>query len=165
MQFFRLVCSFFTSDQLPWYSQSEIEDVEEAVAMYQTSGDSWERRMILLCALYRGLVHSRKPEDVQRGVNMLEKSIAGCDPNRVTENIYLLAVGYYRLGDFSRSMMHVEQLIQIDPGQEEIMILKKAVEDRLALVLAKDCMVKFCPIAVTIGLVACGFVSEFCRKG
>ncbi|GJT09553.1 reverse transcriptase domain-containing protein [Tanacetum coccineum] len=45
---------------------------------------------------------------------MLENSIARCDPNRVTENVYLLAVGCYRLGDFPRSMMLVEQLVQME---------------------------------------------------
>ncbi|KAG4167795.1 hypothetical protein ERO13_A13G217900v2 [Gossypium hirsutum] len=58
------------------------------------------------------LVHSRRTEDVERGIAMLEASIASTtDPLKMREKLYLLAVGHFRRGDYSRSRELVEQCL------------------------------------------------------
>ncbi|GKE61580.1 mitochondrial fission 1 protein A-like protein, partial [Tanacetum coccineum] len=72
----------------------------------QAANDSDEEKSKSIMHLSWALVHSRKPEDVQRGIAMLEASIVNTsNPFQKREKIYLLTVRYYRSGDFPRSRM------------------------------------------------------------
>ncbi|XP_019237631.1 PREDICTED: mitochondrial fission 1 protein A-like, partial [Nicotiana attenuata] len=72
----------------------------EREAADATNGVRLKERMRVLWAL----VHSKQPEDVQRGMAMLEVSPASSNsPLQKREKLYLLAVGYYRSGEYSRS--------------------------------------------------------------
>ncbi|MBA0669081.1 hypothetical protein Goklo_001934 [Gossypium klotzschianum] len=78
------------------------------------------------------LVHSRRTEDVERGIAMLEASIASTtDPLKMREKLYLLAVGHFRRGDYSRSRELVEQCLMVEPEWRQAQSLKKAIEDRI----------------------------------
>ncbi|XP_042502176.1 mitochondrial fission 1 protein A-like [Macadamia integrifolia] len=107
------------------------------------------------------LVHSRQPEDMQRGIAMLEASLAGTNsPLQKREKLYLLAVGYYRSGDYSRSRNLVEQCLEIAPDWRQALTLKKVVEDRIA----KDGVIGIGIAATAVGLLVGGIAAAVARK-
>nr|XP_043621422.1 mitochondrial fission 1 protein A-like [Erigeron canadensis] len=155
-QFLDSVTSFFSGgDQLPWCSRDVIAGCEKEVA--DGGGDDAESIMRLSWAL----VHSRQPEDVQRGIAMLEASIANThSPLQRREKIYLLAVGYYRSGDFSKSRMLLEQCLEIAPDWRQALSLKKAIEDRIT----KDGVIGIGITATAVGLIAGGIAAALVRR-
>ncbi|KAG6769118.1 hypothetical protein POTOM_024734 [Populus tomentosa] len=77
---FESVGSFFTGgDHIPWCDRDIITGCEREVAE-AAEGDSEELKRDTIMRLSWALVHSKQPEDVQRGIAMLEvylgKSIA-----------------------------------------------------------------------------------------
>lgn len=107
------------------------------------------------------LVHSKRPEDVQRGIAMLEASLDGVSsPLQMREKLYLLAVGYYRSGDYSRSRQLVQRCLEIAPDWRQALTLKQAIEDRIT----KDGVIGVGIAATAIGLLAGGIAATFARK-
>ncbi|CAH1432216.1 unnamed protein product [Lactuca virosa] len=107
------------------------------------------------------LVHSRQPDDVQRGIAMLEASIGNTNsPLQRREKLYLLAVGYYRSGDFSRSRQLLEQCLEIAPDWRQALSLKKAIEDRIT----KDGVIGIGITATAVGLIAGGIAAALVRR-
>ncbi|KAF8396231.1 hypothetical protein HHK36_017845 [Tetracentron sinense] len=121
-------------------SSIEREGCEREVA--NDNGVSDELRNESIMRLSWALVHSRQPEDVQRGIAMLEAlhfllafSLHGfiglqyclelnnsplaallansSSPLQLREKLYLLAVGHYRSGDYSTSRQLVEQCLEV----------------------------------------------------
>ncbi|KAF5789237.1 putative mitochondria fission 1 protein [Helianthus annuus] len=89
-----------------------------------------------LLRLSWALVHSKRPEDVQRGIAMLEGSLPSTsNPLQMREKMYLLAVGYYRSGDYSRSRQLVDRCLEIVPDWRQAITLKKSIEDHIKKVL------------------------------
>lgn len=107
------------------------------------------------------LVHSRQAEDVQRGIAMLEASLANSSPPlQQREKLYLLAVGYYRAGEYAKSRQIVEQCLEIAPDWRQALALKKTVEDRIA----KDGVIGIGITATAVGLIAGGIAAALARK-
>lgn len=107
------------------------------------------------------LVHSRQPEDVQRGLSILEASLANSNnPLQKRENLYLLAVGYYRSGEYPRSRQLTERCLEIAPGWRQALTLKKAVEDHIA----KDGVIGIGITATVVGLIAGGIATALVRR-
>ncbi|GAB2279201.1 Mitochondrial fission 1 protein A [Dionaea muscipula] len=108
------------------------------------------------------LVHSRQPEDVQRGIAMLEASLANVSsgPLQKREKLYLLAVGYYRSCDYPRSRQLVEQCLEIAPDWRQALTLRKTVEDRIA----KDGMIGIGLTATVVGVLVAGIAAALARK-
>lgn len=107
------------------------------------------------------LVHSKRPEDVQRGIAMLEASLSGNNsPLQTREKIYLLAVGYYRIGDYSRSRQLVGRCLEIAPDWRQALSLKKTIEDKIT----KDGVIGIGIAATAVGLVAGGIAAALSRK-
>ncbi|XP_026418187.1 mitochondrial fission 1 protein A-like [Papaver somniferum] len=107
------------------------------------------------------LVHSRQPEDVQRGIAMLEASLAGAlTPLQKREKLYLLSVGYYRSGDYSKSRQLLDRCLEIAPDFRQALSLKKTVEDRIA----KDGVIGIGIAATAVGLLAGGIAAAVARK-
>ncbi|KAJ0702949.1 putative mitochondria fission 1 protein [Helianthus annuus] len=78
------------------------------------------------------LVHSKEPEDVQYGIDNLESVLGDyVDEGEECEHLYMLAVGYFRKGDYKKSKGFVDSCLMIEPEWEEPKILKKFVECRL----------------------------------
>ncbi|CAA2959426.1 mitochondrial fission 1 A-like [Olea europaea subsp. europaea] len=113
-QFFDSVGSFFTGgDQIPWCDSDIVSGCEREVTEAE-KGSSNEHKSECIMRLSWALVHSRRPEDVQRGIAMLEASLAGYSSSlQVRERLYLLSVGYYRSGDYSRSRQLVERCLEV----------------------------------------------------
>ncbi|KAJ0780185.1 putative mitochondria fission 1 protein [Helianthus annuus] len=77
-QFFESVNSFFSGgDQLPWCSRDIIAGCEKEVAE-AANGASDEAKGESIMRLSWALVHSRQPEDVNRGIAMLEGNLNYC---------------------------------------------------------------------------------------
>lgn len=107
------------------------------------------------------LVHSRRTEDIERGIAMLEASIASTtDPLKMREKLYLLAVGHFRRGDYSRSRELVEQCLMVEPEWRQAQSLKKAIEDRIT----KDGVIGIGIAVSAAGLIAGGIAAALSRK-
>ncbi|XP_042490964.1 mitochondrial fission 1 protein A-like [Macadamia integrifolia] len=162
-KFFDSVGAFFSGgDQIPWCDRDIIAGCEREAA--EANGVSAEHMSESIMRLSWALVHSRQPEDIQRGIAMLEASLAGSNtPPQKREKLYLLAVGYYRSGDYSRSRQLVERCLEIAPDWRQALTLKKAIEDRIS----KDGVIGI-GIAATavgaVGLVAGGIATALARK-
>ncbi|KAM7502454.1 hypothetical protein LguiB_001358 [Lonicera macranthoides] len=102
-------CSFvFVSPSL-----IHLQGCEREVAEAE-KGSSDELKSECIMRLSWALVHSKRPEDVQRGIAMLEASLANPgSPLQLREKIYLLAIGHYRSGDYSRSRQLVERCLEV----------------------------------------------------
>ncbi|XP_022764178.1 mitochondrial fission 1 protein A-like [Durio zibethinus] len=159
-KFFESVGSFFGGgDQIPWCDRDVIAGCEREVA--DAKGDSEELKSESIMRLSWALVHSRQAEDTQRGIAMLEASLANSSSElQQREKLYLLAVGYYRTGEYSRSRQLVERCLEIAPDWRQALALKKAVEDRIA----KDGMIGIGITATAVGLIAGGIAAALARK-
>nr|GEX96313.1 mitochondrial fission 1 protein A-like [Tanacetum cinerariifolium] len=83
----------------------------EVIAAEKDSSDEFKSECRL--RLSWALVHSKRPDDVQRGIAMLEAALPSTsDPLQMREKMYLLAVGYYRSGDYSRSRQLADRCLE-----------------------------------------------------
>ncbi|CAN1250556.1 Mitochondrial fission 1 protein A [Linum perenne] len=111
------------------------------------------------------LVHSKQPEDVQRGIAMLESNLqtslgSTTSPLKQREKLYLLAIGYFRSSEYSRSREVVEECLKIEPEWRQAQTLKKAIEDRVT----KDGVIGIGIAATAVGLVAGGIAAALARR-
>lgn len=114
-----------------------------------------------LMRLSWALVHSRHPEDVNRGIAMLEASLDNsASPLQSREKLYLLAVGYYRNGDYPRSRQLLDRCLEIAPDWRQAQTLRKVVEDRIA----KDGVIGIGIAATAVGLLVGGIAAVVARK-
>ncbi|EOA24840.1 hypothetical protein CARUB_v10018130mg [Capsella rubella] len=113
-QFFDSVGSFFSgNDKIPWCDGDVIAGCEREVREATDAG-SEDLQKECLMRLSWALVHSRQTEDVQRGIDMLEASLENsAAPLEEREKLYLLAVGCYRIGDYSKSRQLVDRCIEV----------------------------------------------------
>ncbi|XP_072975952.1 mitochondrial fission 1 protein A-like [Typha angustifolia] len=129
-EFFDSVGSFFSGgDNLPWCDRDIIAGCEREVAEVGSEEHKNESIMRLSWAL----VHSRQSDDLNRGIGMLEASLeSSSSPLQTREKLYLLAVGHYRSGNYSRSRQLLEQCLEIAPDWRQALTLQKVVEDKIA---------------------------------
>ncbi|KAM0026487.1 putative mitochondria fission 1 protein [Helianthus debilis subsp. tardiflorus] len=126
------------------------------------NGASDEAKGESIMPLSWALVHPRQPEDVNRGIAMLEASIVSTNsPLQKREKIYLLDVGYYQNSDFSRSRMLLEQCLEVFfLDWRQALTLKHAIEDRVT----KDGVIGIGISATAVGLIAGGFAAALMRR-
>ncbi|KAF7119750.1 hypothetical protein RHSIM_Rhsim13G0212700 [Rhododendron simsii] len=154
---------------IPWSDADSVADCEREAAEAE-KGSSDERKSECQMKLSWALVHSKKPEDVLRGIAMLDSgkidvavsippslysvgpTMCTCgfvifegnethhtpwetywSPLRMKEKVYLLAVGHYRSGDYTRSLQLVGQCLEIAPDCMQALSLKKAIEDKITI--------------------------------
>ncbi|XP_015900635.3 mitochondrial fission 1 protein A [Ziziphus jujuba] len=160
-KFFESFSSFFGGgDQIPWCDGDIIQGCEREVAE-SGKGDSEERKSESIMRLSWALVHSRQAEDVQRGIAMLEASLANNTSTlQQREKLYLLAVGYFRTGEYPKSRQLLEQCLEIAPDWRQALTLKKTVEDRIA----KDGVIGIGITATAVGLIAGGIAAALARR-
>ncbi|PHU05916.1 Mitochondrial fission 1 protein B [Capsicum chinense] len=160
-QFFGPIVTFINGgDQLPWCSSDIVVGCEKEVAD-ATTGASDEGKNESIMRLSWALVHSKQPQDVQRGIAMLQASLANSSsPLQQREKLYLLAVGFYRSGEHSRSRELTDQCLEIAPDWRQALSLKKAIEDRIT----KDGVIGIGITLITIGLIAGGIVASLVRR-
>ncbi|GKA94345.1 mitochondrial fission 1 protein A, partial [Tanacetum coccineum] len=78
------------------------------------------------------LIHSRKPEDVYRGVNMLKGSEEGdkISPKQKKKEMYLLAVGYFRSRHYTECKNFVSMCLEMNPNCRKSLFLKEVIAYR-----------------------------------
>ncbi|GJS23189.1 RNA-directed DNA polymerase, eukaryota, partial [Tanacetum coccineum] len=119
----------------------------EVIAAEKDSSEEFKSKCRL--RLSWALVHSKRPEDVQRGIAMLEAALPSTsDPLQMREKMYLLVFGYYRSGDSSRSRQLADRCL-------EAITLKKSIEDRIK----KDRVIGIGIAATALGAV--GLVADW----
>ncbi|GAU22164.1 hypothetical protein TSUD_251920 [Trifolium subterraneum] len=69
------------------------------------------------------------------------------------EELYLLAVGYYKSGDYLRSRDFVDKCLKIAPDWRQVLSLKAAIDDRI-----KGVVPDLQTVAVVVG-VAAGYIA------
>ncbi|KAM5587904.1 mitochondrial fission 1 protein A [Rosa sericea] len=162
---FDSVSSLFGSgeDHIPWCNRDIIHRCEREVGEVMNKGESTEEhKSESIMRLSWALVHSMQREDVQRGIDMLlqatNNSMAKStnSPLDQREMLYLMAVGYYRSGEYSTSRRLLNQCLGIEPKWRRALSLKKTVEDRIM----KD---GFIGIGITAGaIIAAGGIVAAC---
>ena len=95
-----------------------------------------------------GLIKSDKVDDQRKGVKYLTEVFKD-SPQRRRECLYYLALGSYKLGDYSDSRRYAEALVNHEPENSQALSLKRMVEDRIA----KEGLIG---IAILSGAVAVG---------
>lgn len=78
-----------------------------------------------------GLIKSRKLEDQQLGVQILAQ-VYRDTPSRRRECLYYLAIGSYKLGEFTDARKYCDLLLQIEPDDPQSAKLRQIIEDKLA---------------------------------
>jgi len=81
-------------------------------------------------------------------------------PLETREKLYLLAVGHYRNGDYSKSRQLAERCLQIQPDWRQAISLKKAIEDKIA----KDGLIGIGIATTAVGLLVGGIAAAVARK-
>ncbi|KDP43668.1 hypothetical protein JCGZ_24126 [Jatropha curcas] len=160
-KFFESVADFINgTDQIPWCDRDIIAGCEQEVLEAQKgSNDVLKNECIM--RLSWALVHSRQPEDVQRGIAMLESSLDSTgSPLKLREKLYLLAVGYYRSSDYTKSRKLVEECLRAEPEWRQAHYLKKAIEGQIR----KDGLIGIGIAATAVGLVAGGLAAALARR-
>ncbi|KAK6164091.1 hypothetical protein DH2020_000955 [Rehmannia glutinosa] len=160
-KFFDSVGSFFTGgDQIPWCDSDIVAGCEREVAEAE-KGSSDKLKSECIMRLSWALVHSKRPEDVQRGIAMLEgdigQGISPPHPLQIREKLYLLAVGYYRNGT---TLGAGSLLTVIAPDWRQALTLKKAIEDKIT----KDGVIGIGIAATAVGLVAGGIAAALSAR-
>ncbi|KAH0733787.1 hypothetical protein KY285_009494 [Solanum tuberosum] len=161
-KFFDSIGDFFTGgDQIPWCDSDIVAGCEREVAEAE-KGSSDDLKSECIMRLSWALVHSRRPEDIQRGIAMLEASLGGSSsPLQMREKLYLLAVGYYRSGDFPRSRQLVDRCLEIAPDWRQALTLKKTIEEKIT----KDGVIGIGIAATAVGVLVGGIATALARKG
>ncbi|KAM7270062.1 hypothetical protein ACFE04_029276 [Oxalis oulophora] len=171
---FESIGSFFSGgDQIPWCDRDIIADGRKVSpsAKLSTIGcerevadaDTEERKDESIMRLSWALVHSRQKDDVQRGIAMLEASLDNVNSTSTSpkrEKVYLLAVGYYRSGEYARSRQLLDQCLEMQPDWRQALVLKKTVEDKIA----KDGVIGIGITVTAVGLIAGGIAAALARK-
>ncbi|WJX64532.1 Mitochondrial fission 1 protein A [Trifolium repens] len=160
------VGQFFSgNDLLPTCDSDIIAGCEREVAEAEKKPSNDEIMQESLLRLSWALVHSKRSEDVQRGIAMLQSSITNtADPLRQREKLYLLAVGYYRSGDYSRSRDLVETCLEIAPDWRQALTLKEAIEERITKDGVIGMGIAATAAAAAVGLIATGIAAAVSRK-
>ncbi|CAL4939458.1 unnamed protein product [Urochloa decumbens] len=137
---------FRGGDVLPWCDRDIIAGFEREIA----EAANEEQKNDSLMRLSWALVHSRQPEDVNRGIGMLQVSLdRPSSPLQTREKLYLLAVGHYRTGDYTRSRQLSERCLEIQPDWRQALTLQRLVEEKTR----RDGMIGMAIITGAFGLV------------
>ncbi|VFR02949.1 unnamed protein product [Cuscuta campestris] len=151
---------FSGGDQIPWCDSDIVTGCEREVAEAE-KGASETIKNECIMRLSWALVHSKRQEDRQRGIGMLEASLGvSSTPLQEREKLYLLAVGYYRDGNYSKSRHIVDRCLEIAPDWRQALTLRKTIEDKIT----KDGVIGIGIAATAVGLLAGGIVAAFSRK-
>ncbi|KAH3679185.1 hypothetical protein WICMUC_001196 [Wickerhamomyces mucosus] len=106
-----------------------------------------------------GLIKSSKVDDQRLGVKILT-DVFKDSPQRRRECLYYLAIGTYKLGDYSDSRRYADALVQHEPDNHQATLLKKMVEDKIA----KDGLIGIALISSVIAAGATGLAFLLKKK-
>ncbi|CAG8449849.1 8680_t:CDS:2 [Ambispora leptoticha] len=75
-----------------------------------------------------GLIRSKSKHDHQMGVSLLTEIFRN-SPERQRECLYYLALGYYKLGEYSKAREYNSKLLEHEPKNLQAESLKHLIED------------------------------------
>jgi fission 1 protein len=78
-----------------------------------------------------GLIKSDDTNDQRLGVKILT-DVFKDSPQRRRECLYYLAIGTFKLGDYSDSRRYVDALIAYEPENHQAQALKQMISDKIA---------------------------------
>lgn len=78
-----------------------------------------------------GLIKSQHKQEQKLGVKILTEVFKE-SPQRRRECLYYLAIGTYKLGDYSDSRRYADALVQHEPTNKQAIALKRMAEDRIS---------------------------------
>ena len=77
------------------------------------------------------LIRSPYKDDVRKGVELFENC---CNANVDQRDfLFFISIGYYKLGEFQKSLRYVKRLLTIEPDNTQGLDLEKAIEEKMAL--------------------------------
>ncbi|PWA55620.1 mitochondrial fission 1 protein A [Artemisia annua] len=160
--------SLYTScDYLPWTNSNTVHLWDRKFANCSFDKQNFEVRYPLMQAL----VTSRRPEDIQRGIELIQGSLPfTTDPRKKKKETYLLAVGYFRSGDYPKSATLVDTCLEIKPNCWKALTLKEVLTDRInrkdrVITLIDVAATTFGVLADVLGGVAAASRSSAARRG
>ncbi|GMM37194.1 Fis1 protein [Saccharomycopsis crataegensis] len=106
-----------------------------------------------------GLIKSDLKEEQKLGVKILTEVFKD-SPQRRRECLYYLAIGTYKLGDYSDSRRYAEALVNHEPDNAQAIALKRMVEDRIS----KESLIGVGIIAGTVAIGATVLASLLRRR-
>ncbi|CAG8640189.1 6865_t:CDS:2 [Scutellospora calospora] len=109
-----------------------------------------------------GLIKSKRKNEQQLGVRLLAE-IFKESPERRRECLYYLALGHFKLGEYTHAGDYNSQLLQREPNNLQAQSLEKLIEDKLK----QEGLVGAVIMSVVVGAVAVGglfITSLFKRK-
>ncbi|XP_041483087.1 mitochondrial fission 1 protein-like isoform X2 [Lytechinus variegatus] len=77
------------------------------------------------------LVRSRYRDDMRRGVVLLEELLHGGSPQVQRDCLFYLAIGYYRLKEYTNALKFVQGLLQIEPNNRQGADLEKLIKKKM----------------------------------
>nr|XP_043633094.1 mitochondrial fission 1 protein A-like isoform X2 [Erigeron canadensis] len=133
-----------TDNALPCYDHAYVSGYESEFDVVAIG----ERRDRVRKILLRALVHSEQPEDVFCAMTMLQGLLlsASNNPKKRRKALYLLAIGYYKRGNYLKCRDLVYDCLEIAPCWLKALNLKLLSEDRINKEAIKDKLID----AVTI---------------
>ncbi|KAI8867294.1 mitochondria fission 1 protein [Ramicandelaber brevisporus] len=78
-----------------------------------------------------GLVKSNRSSDQRLGLNMMRK-IHDNHPDRARECLYYIALGHYKLGEYTESKELADRMLESEPSNSQAKSLRELVEARVA---------------------------------
>ncbi|XP_077645632.1 mitochondrial fission 1 protein [Lonchura striata] len=78
-----------------------------------------------------GLVRSRYRQDTARGVALLSELLPETPPQEQRDILFYLALGYYRLKEYERSLELLERLLAAEPQNAQVQRLRGRVRNQL----------------------------------
>ncbi|CDP08470.1 unnamed protein product [Coffea canephora] len=105
-KFFESVGNFFSGgDQIPWCDSDIVAGCEREVAEAE-KGSTDELKSECIMRLSWALVHSKRPEDVQRGIAMLEGQFGNDKHGSLSLSLLLVFVQIFEFVGLSMQFFH-----------------------------------------------------------
>ncbi|XP_071491167.1 mitochondrial fission 1 protein-like [Diadema setosum] len=77
------------------------------------------------------LVRSRYTQDMRKGTVLLEELLHGGSPQVQRDCLFYLAIGHYRLKDYTKALKFVRGLLQIEPNNRQAAELEKLIKKKM----------------------------------
>ncbi|KAI8389506.1 mitochondria fission 1 protein [Blakeslea trispora] len=78
-----------------------------------------------------GLIKSTQPDHLELGIKLLTEIYTDA-PERRRECLYFLAVGNFKLSDYSEARRFNDQLLKLEPRNDQALALKQLIDDKVS---------------------------------
>ncbi|KAI9321598.1 hypothetical protein BX666DRAFT_1851114, partial [Dichotomocladium elegans] len=78
-----------------------------------------------------GLIKSKSRDQIGQGITLLTE-IYTDSPERRRECLYYLALGHYKLGNYSEARQYNQQLLKLEPSNHQAIVLNKSIAEKVS---------------------------------